>query len=408
MAHFSYKARDAQGRPLRGVIEAASSTAAAEQLAGGGAIPLEISETRAPAPPGTGGIQLGLGPKRPSLPELMLFTRQAFALSKAGVPINRGFSQLAQGTRNPALRRAISEIVDDLDAGRDLAGAMARHPLVFDDLYINMIRVGEQTGRLDEAFWRLFQHLEREVVATNQVRTALRYPMIVIGLIGAAMFLIMWKVIPAFARVYSGFQLELPLPTRIIIGISDFVAEFWWLVILGVIGAIFAFRHFVQTERGRLWWDSVKLRMPVVGSIVLRATLARFARAFSMASRSGVPILDGLRVCARAVGNEFVGRKVNEMRRGVERGESLTRTAAGTEVFTPLVLQMLAVGEETGQVDDMLEEVAEFYEREVDFDVARLNDLIQPVMTIAVGGMVLLLALGVFLPMWDLVQVARQ
>lgn len=407
MPRYRYKAKDAGGSLQQGLLEGPSAEAVAEQLMSAGSTPLEIQpagETR-PAPLTALARRLGLG--RPGLEDMVLFSRQAYALAKAGVPISRGLRQLADTARNAMLGEAIAAIVEDLEAGRDLAGAMARHPRVFSPLFVSMVRVGEESGRLDEALYRMFQYLEHERVAVNQVKAAMRYPLLVVGAVLVAVFVLMSYVIPKFAEFYSGFHLQLPLPTRIIIAASGLFADYWWAMLIAAGLGAYAFTRYIATESGRLWWDRLKLRLPISGGIILRATLARFSRAFAMASRSGVPILQGLTVSARAVDNEYVARKLTAMREGIERGESLTRTAVAARIFTPLTLQMIAVGEETGQVDDMLQEVAEFYEGEVQYDVKRLGDLIQPVLTVAVGLLVLFLALGVFLPMWDLVQLAR-
>jgi MSHA biogenesis protein MshG len=405
MSSFEYKARGTDGRALNGRIEAPSRDAAAEQLLSNGYIPVEITEARGSADVGEWlNRKLGLG--KPTISELGLFTRQLYALSKAGVPIIRGMNQLASSTRNTRLREAIEEMVDDLEAGRDLAGAMARHTDIFMPLYINLVRVGEESGRLDEAFLRLWEYLEREKKTTNQIKAAMRYPLFVLVAVGIAIFILMAFVIPEFAKVFERFRLELPLPTRAIIALSEFTAAYWWLILGAIGGAVYGFRRYINTDKGRLWWDEMRLRIPVFGSIILRATLARFARAFSMATRSGVPLIQALSVVSRAIGNEYIGKKIVGMREGIERGDSITRTAGQMGIFTPLVMQMLAVGEETGQTDDMLEEVAAFYESEVDYDVGRLAELIQPVMTVAVGIIVFILALGVFLPMWDLTQIA--
>ena len=405
MSNFDYKARASDGRALNGRIEAPSRDAAAEQLLSNGYTPVEITEARGTADVGEWlNRKLGLG--KPTLSELGLFTRQLYALSKAGVPIIRGMNQLASSTRNTRLREAIEEMTDDLEAGRDLAGAMARHTDIFMPLYINLVRVGEESGRLDEAFLRLWEYLEREKKTGNQIKAAMRYPVMVLAAVAIAVFVLMAFVIPTFADIYSRFGLNLPLPTRMIIALSNAVAQWWWAILAVVVGALYGFRRYINTDNGRLWWDEKRLRIPIFGSIVLRATLARFSRAFAMATRSGVPLIQALSVVSRAIGNEFIGKKIVGMREGIERGESITRTAAHMGVFTPLVMQMLAVGEETGQTDDMLEEVAAFYESEVDYDVGRLAELIQPVMTIAVGIIVFILALGVFLPMWDLTQIA--
>ncbi|HDP89049.1 MAG TPA: type II secretion system F family protein [Thioalkalivibrio sp.] len=405
MPNFQYKARNLDGRALSGQIEAPSPDAAAEQLIENGYTPVQISEARASHDMGE-ALRRAFGLGRPSLSELALFTRQLYALTRAGVPIIRGMNQLAASTRNPLLRGAIEAIVDDLESGRDLAGALARHTDIFMPLYINLVRVGEESGRLDEAFMRLYQYLEREKKTANQIKAAMRYPAFVLLAVGVAIFILMAFVIPEFARVFERFRLDLPLPTRVIMTLAEFTAAWWWALLGAIGGAAYGFRRYIDTDRGRLWWDAWRLRIPVFGSIVLRATLARFARAFAMATRSGVPLIQALGVVSRAIGNEYLGGKIVGMREGIERGETITRTAAAMGVFTPLVLQMLAVGEETGQTDDMLEEVAAFYEEEVDYDVARLAELIQPLLTVAMGIIVFILALGVFLPMWDLTQIA--
>jgi len=213
-------------------------------------------------------------------------------------------------------------------------------------------------------------------------------------------------VIPKFAGIFDQLGGKLPLPTLIILAVSNFVQSYWWLILMSGAAAVGLFVTWTNTERGRYVWDRTKFRLPLVGKIIMRATLARFARAFAMIYRSGVPLIQGLTLVARAVDNEFLAEKVVQIRTGVERGEQLTNSAYATGVFTPLVLQMLRVGEETGRVDDMLDEVGAFYESEVDYDIANLSAIIEPVMIIALGAMVLVLALGVFLPMWGIYRLA--
>ena len=401
---YAYRARNARGQSMEGMVEGPSDAAVAEQLAGDGLIPVEIR-------PAGGGVRslsapLRLPARRPSSAEITLLARQLYALTRAGVPIIRGLNQLADSTRNERLASTLREVVDDLESGRDLAGAMARHPDIFSPLFVSMVQVGEASGRLEEALLRVFRYLERERRTVNLIRTALRYPTFVVVAIAVAIFILMAYVIPVFAQVFERFDLDLPLATRIIIGVSNVVAAWWWLLLGLAGGAWFGFRHWTRRDDGRLWWDRQRLRFPVIGDIVLRASLSRFARAFAMASRSGVPLLQALNVVSRTADNAYIAGKILGMREGIERGETIARTAAASRVFTPLVVQMIAVGEETGQVDDMLDEVAEFYETEVDYDVRRLGETIQPVLVVAVGVIVFVLALGVFLPMWDLTQIA--
>jgi MSHA biogenesis protein MshG len=405
--NFAYKARDAQGRAVSGVMEGLSDEAVARQLGSAGMTPLEIAEETVEVSIGD-QISASLGLDRPTRVDLMLFTRQMYALTRAGVPITQALRRLSQTSRNALLGKTMLAMNDELEAGRDLATAMSRHPKIFGPLISAIVRVGEESGRIDEAFLRLNEHLEREQKVVEQVKTAVRYPMIVIGFVIIAVFILMSVVIPEFAKLYGSFNVQLPLPTRILIGVSNFFSAWWWLIIAVMGGTVWGLRSYVQTDEGRLRWHSLQLRIPIIGSIVLRASLARFARAFAMATRSGVPILQALSVVAMAVENDVIARKLMGMRAAIERGEGLARAATGQDFFTPLVLQMLTVGEETGQIDEMLVEVADFYEREVDYDVRNLNDLLQPLLTVIVAAIVFVLALGVLLPMWDLVKLARQ
>ena len=400
MPRFEYSGRDRGGARVNGAVEAGSLDAAVGQLFDQGVTPVEINETAdAGARP---GLRRQLGLDRPHRGEIILFTRQMYALTRSGVPLIRGLTQLAESTRNPLLAETIHAVIEDLEAGRELAGALARHPRIFRPLYVAIVRVGEQSGRLEEAFQRMYRYLEGEQEIVQRIKSATRYPMFVILVMLVAIFVLMTYVIPVFARVFERFDAELPLPTQVLIAVSGFFASYWWLILGVAAAAWLGFRQWCRTENGMLTWDRKKLGMPVVGGILLRGTLARFARAFSMAHRSGVPILEAMNVVASAVDNAWVSRKVGEMREGIERGEALSRVAARAGVFTPLVIQMLAVGEETGRVDDMVDEVADFYEREVDYDVKNLSTLIEPILTIGLAILVFLLALGVFLPMWDL------
>ncbi len=406
MARFHYRGRSERGDAVRGVLEAASADAVAAQLMAGGIIPIEVSEARERRDL-VQELRRRLGGGSPGLEELILFSRQMHTLMRAGVPIIRALNGLAETYRNPMFKGALAAVVENLESGRDLAGSLARHPRVFSSLFISLVQVGENTGRLDEAFLQLSAYLEMEKKTRDSIKAALRYPTIVITAIAAALAIINLKVIPVFARVYSGFGAKLPWATQVLIAVSDFAVA-WWPYLLAILILSYAgIRFYVHTDEGRYRWDKLKLRIPVIGGIILRATLARFARAFSMASRSGVPLIQALTVVALAVDNEYVGERVRSMRNGVERGESLTRTAATTGLFTPLVLQMLAVGEETGAVDEMLEQVGDFYEREVDYDLKNLSDAIEPILILGIGAIVLVLALGVFLPMWDLASAVQ-
>jgi MSHA biogenesis protein MshG len=405
MPFFSYRGRDGSGAAVEGVLEGADSGAVAGRLFGMGIVPLEIRPAAAPRAPGGWNERL-FGGGKVTHTEVLLFSRQMYTLLKAGVPIMGALKGLEESTQNARFAAVVRDIREHLDTGRELSLCLSRHPKVFSPFYTAMVGVGEQTGRLEEVFLRLFEHLEFEKFMREQIKAALRYPGFVVATMAVAIVVINIFVIPAFAKVYQGFKTELPLMTQWLIGFSNFVAANWMFIAGGVVAAVFAFRAWVATPRGRLLWDRFKLRIPIAGPIVLKATLARFARSFSMAARSGVPVTAAMTMVAETVDNVFVAGRIQRMREGVERGESLLRTAREAQVFTPVVLQMIAVGEESGALDDLTEEIADLYQREVEYEIKNLSAQIEPVLILALGAMVLVLALGVFLPIWDLGQAA--
>lgn len=405
MPVFAYRGRGARGELVTGTIEAADQGAVADQLLNTGVTPVDIRAAAARNDSGGGGFLGKLAPARVSLLDLMLFSRQMHTLLKSGVPMLRALAGVHESAINATLRSVVADLRVSLDAGRELSTAMRRHPDVFSAFFVSLVRVGETTGQLDEAFDRLFGYLEFEREVRERIKTALRYPTIVILVISAAVAIVNFAVIPAFAKIFEASKVELPILTRVLIGTSQFFLAYWPLLLGALILAVVVFVSYIGTEQGRYNWDRLKLRIPIAGSIILKATLARFARAFSIASRAGVPIVQALGVVASVVDNSFLSRRIEQMREGVERGESVLRTAVTTGVFTPVVLQMIAVGEETGELDELLGEVADMYEREVDHEIKNLSTNIEPIITIALGVLVLILALGVFLPIWEMGKV---
>lgn len=405
MSAFKWRGRNARGQLVDGRVEADSTDAVAQQLMRLDITPIEIESAPALGSEGAGLRQM-LGLDKPDVNDLILFTRQMYTLTKAGVPIIHGLRNVSESTRNPVLRDAIKDVVEALESGRDFASGLAESPKVFPPMYVSIVRVGESSGSLEQAFSQLTAYLELERDFRAKLKQALRYPIMVIAAMFIAVAILMTFVIPTFADFFARFDAELPLPTKIIIGASNFTAEWWWVILLAIAGAIFAFRAWIRTENGRYSWDRLKLRFPVVGNILFQGAMARFSRTFAMTYRSGVPLIQGLTLTARSVENEYVGQAVNDMRTGIERGESLSRTAAATGLFSPLVLQMLGIGEETGDVDSMLTETAEYYEREVDYDLNNLSAYIEPILLVFLAVLVLILALGVFLPMWDVGRAA--
>jgi MSHA biogenesis protein MshG len=405
MAHFAYKARDSSGELVQGVLEGADSGAVAEQLFGSGVTPIEIGETSRPAE-GSGAGRWVLNKPKITHIDLMLFSRQMYSLLKAGVPILRALAGLQESSVNSTFKETLKSVRQNLESGRDLSNSLQRQGKAFTPFYVSMVYVGETTGRLEEIFLRLFQHLEFQEYMRTAVKSAIRYPAFVVVIMGVALAVMNLFVIPVFAKVYEGFGAKLPAVTRWLIAFSQFTLSYWWLIFGLLIGAVVAFKLWVGTPEGRYRWDRFKLRIPIAGKIIRKATLARFARSFALAIRSGVTAVQSLTLVAQVVDNAFLAERIEKMREGVERGESVLRTAIASGVFTPVALQMILVGEESGSLDDMMDEVADMYTRETDYELKTLSAQIEPVLIVMLGVLVLILALGVFLPIWDLGRAA--
>ncbi len=407
MPQFNYSARDARGQLVKGVIDAINRDSAADQLLSNGTVPVAIDQApSAKEDPVKAFQEKYLAPKV-ELDDLIMFSRQMYSLMRAGVVVNKAVRGLGQSTRNITLQKTLLDVEKSLNAGVNLATAMRKHENVFNDLFVSIVHVGENSGRLDSAFQQLAQYLGREKETRRSIGSALRYPSFVIGAISVAMVILNIWVIPVFADMFGKFNAQLPLPTRILIGSSEFFQNQWPLMLLVVVGGFFATRHYIKTPQGLLTWDRYKLRIPIVGLILEKAMLSRYCRTFSLMLKSGVPLIQALNLCSRAVGNEHLAKKIRDMRSGIERGETLLNISAASNMFTPLVLQMIAVGEETGQIDELLEEVATFYDDEVDYELTNLSAKIEPILIGCIAGIVAVLALGIFLPMWDMMSVMQ-
>jgi MSHA biogenesis protein MshG len=408
VAQFAYQGRNARGELVKGVLEGADSGAVADQLFNTGITPVSIDAAPGGSSARAGSIwQMQLGEPKVELADLMLFSRQMYTLLKAGVPIVRGLAGLQESSENPTLRKVLGDVRESLESGRELSLTMRLHPKVFTNFMVSLVRVGELTGHLDEVFLRLSEFFAFEKKMGEDIKAALRYPSIVILALVAAMFVVNIFVIPAFGKIFATFKGELPLMTRILIGTSDFFVAYWPAIIVLLAAAVFGSRFYVGTAAGRYQWDRLKLRLPVVGELIHKVTLARFSRSFALSGKSGVPIVQALAVVANVVDNAYLETRILQMRDGIERGESILRTAVAAGVFSPVVLQMVAVGEETGEIDALMAEIADMYEREVAIEVEGLTAKLEPILLVFMGVLVLILALGVFLPMWDLATVAR-
>jgi MSHA biogenesis protein MshG len=406
MAVYSWKGRNNRGEAVSGQLDAMTEGGVADQLLSIGVAPVTIVLAEAPTAAAGEGLLARMNRQPVVEEDLMIFSRQMYTLNKAGVPILRAFAGLQASATKPAMVDLFKDIRSSLDQGRELSAALARHSTLFGGFYISMIRVGEMTGRLTEVFLRLTEHMEFERDVRERIKQAMRYPIFVMIAMAMAVVILNIFVIPVFAKVFAGFNAQLPLITRGLIGFSNWTLAWWPLLIALAVGGTVLVRSYLRTPEGRYRWDARKIKLPIVGDIVLKATLARFARSFALSSQSGVPLVQALTVVAQTVDNTFIGSRIEQMRDGIERGESISRCAAATGVFTPVVLQMINVGEETGELDNLLFEIAAMYERDTDYAIKGLSAAIEPILLAVIATLVLLLALGVFLPLWNLGQAA--
>ncbi|HXN10446.1 MAG TPA: type II secretion system F family protein, partial [Steroidobacteraceae bacterium] len=335
--------------------------------------------------------------------DLVLFARQMYSITKAGLPLLRGLRGLAQSTHNAQLRDALHDVLHSLESGRDFATSLARHPKIFPPLFLSIVRVGESTGTLDNSFLRLCEYLGQDQEVQDRVKSAIRYPIIVITFIAIATAVITVFVIPNFAPLFQQLGNDIPLPTRVIMGTSAFARRHGLELLGALLLAVPVLRRYLATQAGRYRWDRLKLRVPVIGELIHQSVLSRVMRSLAISLEAGLPMIQALTLLARSAGNEYLAEKLLRLRDAVERGETPSRAATAAGIFPPLVLQMIAVGEETGELTKLLEEVSGFYQREVDYQLRTLSALIEPLLLAVVGGMVLILALGVFLPLWNMI-----
>jgi len=399
---FSYRGKDNKGTLHQGTLAAVSPEAAASELMRRGVTPLSIREQNQNPSLITQLNNLPIFRKKVTLDELIVFCRQMYALTKAGIPLIRTLRGLADTTRSPALCEVLNSVTDRLEGGSTMATSMQAHPKVFSELFIAMIHVGENTGQLDDAFKRLSNILELERDTKRRLKQAMRYPTFVMIALLAALMVVNFLVIPKFASVFSKLGADLPFLTQVLVGTSNFLIGYWYIILLGVVATTVLVRQWKQTTQGQLTWDRYKLKIPIIGPLLELITMSRFARNFASMLSAGMPVTIALTVVSDATDNAWISSHLKEMRAGIERGESLLRTARQSDMFAPLILQMIAVGEETGAVDDMLINVSDFYDEDVDYSLKRLAESIEPILIVAMGVLVLILALGVFLPIWDL------
>ncbi|MFC2177088.1 type II secretion system F family protein [Actinomycetota bacterium] len=397
---YAYRVRDKAGAITSGEIEGSSTTAVAKALRERGMVPLQIEEKQ------TSVLQMelkipGLG-KRVKTRDIVIFSRQFATMVNAGLSLIRALTVLEEQTDSEPLRDVLGKVRTDVERGTSLSAAMDRHPKVFSELFVAMIRAGEIGGVLDETLLRLADILEAQMRLRSKIRSAMAYPAVIGILIVTVTTAMIVFVVPVFSDLYAelGSGASLPIPTKVLILLSDIITGFWWLLIILLAGSIWGFRRWVGTDAGLLTWDTLKLKFPVFGKLAHKTALSRFSRTLAVLSRTGVPILQAIDIVAETSGNRLVSKALDDVKESVRSGESLAAPLARHDVFPPMVVQMMAVGEETGEIDAMLAKVADFYEREVEDTVSALTSLIEPllivVMGVTVGGILIALYLPIF------------
>ena len=406
MTIFNYQGRNSQHQLVSGSVDALSANGVAEKLLAEHITPTSIV-VRKETVSLFGFLQGRFIRPHVNTEELETFCRQMYTLTKAGVPIVATLSKLAETVQSKVMVDVLHGAVETISSGQPLSVALKKYPTVFRPVFVSIIEAGENSGQLEESFLQLSDYLDLELRTIKQIKSATRYPMTVVIVLSIAFVVINFMVIPSFVKLFTQFKAKLPLPTRFLMAMSNLTIHYWPLLLLGIAAIVIAIRFILKTPAGKFSWDRWKLKIPIFGPLLNRIVLARFARTFAMIMRTGVPLIEGLPLVANAVGNEYIRTRILAMTISLEAGETLTRTALASNLFTPLVIQMISVGEETGAVDTLLRQVAEFYEREVDYDLKRLGDLIEPILLIFMAVFVLILALGVFLPMWDMASFAK-
>ena len=407
MELYQYKGRNKRGDIMRGTVEAANPEGVVSWMVSSGISPISVHLKSDPLRNQPYWLRALQGQKKLNKTDLLMLTRQFGTLLKAGIPLLQAVSGLQNGSHQPEMTKLLSSLHTSLDKGLELSDAMARHPKFFDDYYVNMIRVGESAGKLDEVFARLYIQLDFDRRMRQQIKSVLRYPAFVFSAIIVATMIVMVYVIPAFSGIYGSMRVELPGVTQVLIAISNVVAKNWSAILVFIALVVLAVRYYLSTTEGRYKWDRFKLRLPIVGSVLTKATTARFCRSFGMAMNSGVPIVTALALVSRVVDNAYYQERIMGMREAISQGDSLLTGFLVSGLFSPIELQMISVGEETGDIETMVQQLASLYQDEVEYEASQLAETLEPVLLVFMAGLVVVLLLGIFLPMWNMTQMIK-
>lgn len=406
MAIFQYKARDRTGKIMTGDMSAPTADAVGQELGKMGCFPIFIKAVDLDSPEEKADFMAQFQKIKPK--EIVLFTRQMATLFNAGIPLLGILKSLAAPMENPKFKGILEQISRDIEGGLSLSAAMAKHPAVFSELYVSLIEAGEAGGVMDQLLKRLADLLEKQVETDAKIKAAMSYPKMVVSAVVIAVSVLMWKVVPVFVKMFKSAKIELPLATKILIATNSIFVNYWYLLFGSVALLIFLFKKYTATPKGRRQWDQFRLRMPILGIILLKSSLSKFTRVFGTLQTGGVPILDTLGIASRVVDNVILSEMIMGLRTSVQEGSGLAAPLQLSGMVPPLVVQMISAGEESGALDQMLFKVSDYYDEEVDEAVKSLSSKIEPILLTFMGAMVLFLALAIFLPMWDMTKMAQQ
>jgi len=405
MPVYEYTALDRAGKNKNGIIDADSLKAARQKLRGSGIFPVEVKETQAvPAGKEAATFALPVFFNRVKPDEVHVLTRQLATLLNAGIPLVAALDALIHQTTNASLKRVLSQIKDSVNEGNSLTHSLAEHPKIFSSIYINMVRAGEASGSLDLVLDRLAEFGERQQAVKSRFKAALVYPLFMACVGILILFFLLTFIVPNITRIFTEINQALPLPTLILIALSDFLKSYWWAVLLALAVCIIGLREAIKREKVRRMWDSLVFRLPVVGLVNRKIALARFTRTLGSLLQNGVPMLTALQIVQNIVNNVMMSQVIEEATEDVRAGRSLYNSLMQHEWFPPMVLQMISVGEHSGQLEAMLSKVADAYERDVEAHILGMTSLIEPVMILIMGIVVLFIVLSILMPIFDLNQ----
>lgn len=406
MPFFKYTAITNSGGNTKGVIEASGVAAAEDQLAARGLIPTGVAETSGPDGGGSGSFLTDLAARMQTIKpqDLILFTKQLRTMLNAGIPVLQSLDVLQNQTENPRLKDAIVSIGADIKSGTTLSKAFSKHTGIFPDLYCNMIRAGEISGTLTEVLERLIYIVDHEFKVKKDIKSALTYPMVVVVALVAAFFILILFVLPQFVSLFNKAGIDLPLPTRMCLGLYAALTTYWYIALALIGGVIFALSAYFRTEAGKIARDGFLLRLPILGPVFKKAAMARFASIFAILQASGITVLEAMDILTDTIGNAYIARDFRNLREKLEQGRGLSGPLHGAKSFTPMMVSMITIGEETGNMEDMLKEAARHYDYEVEYAVSKMSELLGPVLVAGLTGVVGFFALAIFLPLVELMQ----